>query len=57
MTSFKRTKVDIDDFYSRFLSCTIEKVEYRGNIDSKFSDDDDDDNMYETIHSFINHIM
>ncbi len=30
MASFKRTKVDIDDFYSRLPSCTIEKVEYRG---------------------------
>jgi len=28
--SFKLTKSDIDDFYSRLLSCTIEKVEYRG---------------------------
>ena len=30
MASFKRTKADIDEFYSRLPSCTIEKVEYRG---------------------------
>ena len=30
MASFKRTKADIDDFYSRLPSCTIEKVEHRG---------------------------
>ena len=30
MASFKRTKADIDNFYSRLSSCTIEKVEHRG---------------------------
>ena len=30
MASFKLTKADIDDFYSRLPSCTIEKVEHRG---------------------------
>ncbi len=30
MASLNRTKADIDDFYSRLPSCTIEKVERRG---------------------------
>ena len=30
MASFNRTKADIDDFYSRLPSCTIDKVEHRG---------------------------
>ena len=30
MASFKRTKADIDEFYRRLTSCTIDKVEHRG---------------------------